>query len=222
MKFNFSHLGMVVALAGFTAVLGFAKAADAHDWSGFYVGAEAGYGFDQSRLDFNGINYFVPLDPQGIVAGLYAGANYQMPSNLVLGVEVDANFLGAQSSGLAGNNAGVPDPKFGYYSKEKLNGALRGRVGYASGRFMPFVAGGLAVADYEHGAAFVGLFSADKTYVGWTLGAGLEYAATDKLVLRAEYRYANYGSQHFVVPGWTDSDVNLYTNEVLVGVSFKF
>lgn len=46
-------------------------------------------------------------------------------------------------------------------------------------------------ADFELGA------SQRKTLTGWTLGAGVDYAATVNLIARLEYRYTGFGSKDF-------------------------
>jgi outer membrane immunogenic protein len=59
------------------------------------------------------------------------------------------------------------------------------------------------------------------TYVGWTVGAGLEYAFTNNLIGRIEYRYTDYGDEthppSIIVPHTDD----LQTSDVHLGVSYK-
>jgi outer membrane immunogenic protein len=195
----------------------------AYNWSGVYIGADAGYGWGNSTQDFDGIDYNVPLDPKGWFGGLYAGYNHQLSNGLVLGVEGDFNISGIDADGVRGIGDGVVDPSLSYGSDLKWSGSLRGRLGYAAGQFMPFVTGGLAVARYEISETVPTSYSVSKTYTGWTLGAGIDYAMTDNILLRAEYRYADYGSERFEnIPSWINQSVDLSTNDIRIGMAYKF
>lgn len=88
-------------------------------------------------------------------------------------------------------------------------------------RWLPYVAGGGAFADLDQrlvGAS--GDF--DATYTGWTLGVGTEYAFTDNMILRAEYRYSDFGTRTFEIPGARPLAIGLKTNDVRLGVAYKF
>lgn len=191
-------------------------------WTGGYVGLQAGYAWGDSTLDFDGTDYIVPLDPEGFLGGVYAGYNYQFASNIVLGAEADFQFSAADSSDVLGIFNGGVDPRFRYYSDQKWNASLRARLGYAVDRFLPFVTAGVAFAEYEHGEALAQPFSETDTYTGWTIGGGADYAVTDNFVVRAEYRYSDFGSESFEPLGWTAHDVELSTHDVRLGVAYKF
>ncbi len=71
---------------------------------------------------------------------------------------------------------------------------VRGRLGYAVGSFLPFVAGGAAFAnihanDYLYGGA------GGAWRTGYTVGAGLEYKFPPRIALRVEYLHARFDSQ---------------------------
>ncbi|EJF87451.1 hypothetical protein ME1_01053 [Bartonella vinsonii subsp. arupensis OK-94-513] len=117
--------------------------------------------------------------------------------------------------------------------KEKWSGATRVRIGFAAAdRIMPYVAGGIAYAQMQGtytikateaaGNAEIAsakFFDATKTFVGYTLGGGVDIAMTDNVLLRAEYRYSDYGKKQFD----RDTDEFSYkTNDFRVGVAYKF
>ncbi|WP_375618015.1 MULTISPECIES: porin [unclassified Bartonella] len=116
--------------------------------------------------------------------------------------------------------------------KEKWSGATRVRVGFAAvDRIMPYVAGGIAytqlqVVDFLKAATAEGaeiasatVSDASKTMVGFTVGGGIDFAMTDNVLLRAEYRYSDFGKKAFV----KDGDKFAYkTNDFRVGVAYKF
>ena len=62
---------------------------------------------------------------------------------------------------------------------------MRGRLGYAAGRFMSFVTGGAAFGDIR--ASTPGLGGGNTTNVGWTVGAGIEFALVGNRTAKAEY-----------------------------------
>jgi outer membrane immunogenic protein len=104
----------------------------------------------------------------------------------------NTNISGIDADGVHAINGGVEDPNFDFGSELKWSGSLRGRIGYAAGQFMPFVTGGLAIGRYEISETPFSSYTKSKTYTGWTLGAGADYAVTNNILLRAEYRYTDY------------------------------
>ena len=57
---------------------------------------------------------------------------------------------------------------------------MRGRIGYATGQFLPYITGGLAVMSDDGSAR-----------AGWTIGAGLEYALARNISIKGEYLYVD-------------------------------
>lgn len=116
--------------------------------------------------------------------------------------------------------------------KEKWSGATRVRIGFAAvDRIMPYVAGGIAYAQIQRvdsikvkdeNNAYIGtatVSDVSKTMVGFTIGGGIDFAMTDNVLLRAEYRYTDYGKKVFV----NGTDKLAYTtNDFRVGVAYKF
>ena len=188
-------------------------------WTGGYIGLQAGYAWGDGNLDQIGGPGFVETDPDGFLGGVYAGYNYQMPSNIVIGAELDVVYANVDGTGQVFTAPGVPLP--GASATEELNwsGAARLRLGYAVDRFLPYIAGGVAFGDIEI-SNNSGAPSFGDTFSGWTIGGGVDYALTDNLLLRAEYRYTDFGSESF--GGLADSDVDLETNEVRFGIAYKF
>ncbi|WP_375647125.1 porin [Bartonella sp. CR84HXZ] len=116
--------------------------------------------------------------------------------------------------------------------KEKWSGATRVRIGFAAvDRILPYFAGGIAytqlqVVDSLKAATAEGaeiasakLRDLSKTMVGFTVGGGIDFAMTDNVLLRAEYRYSDYGKKAFVKDG---DKIAYKTNDFRVGVAYKF
>jgi outer membrane immunogenic protein len=176
--------------------------APAFSWTGFYAGGLLGYGWGNADTD-NG-----DFDADGFLGGAFTGYNYQLPNNVVVGVEGDVTYGDQNGSG------GIPNTSV----ENDWNGTLRGRLGYAFDRFMVYGTGGLAVGRVE---ASQGGVSDSTTAIGWTAGAGVETAITDNIIGRVEYRYTDLGSDSFGL-GNGPTNVGLDSHAVMVGLGFKF
>ena len=188
-------------IVGALAVAGPAMADDYYsnsnsilDWTGFYAGVVGGYGGGHGITDTVGVSTAVPLN--GAIAGVTGGFNKQF-DRLVLGVEGDIAW-----SGQSGSATCVLDPQFQCHADVDWIGSLRGRLGYAANRTLVFATAGAAIA---HGNSYITSatvnFSGSMTgsyadsYVGWTAGGGIEYAFNERMSLKAEYAYADYGTR---------------------------
>jgi outer membrane immunogenic protein len=170
------------ALSGLTAA---AQAADmsvpAYDWSGFYVGLNAGAGFNNSELE-NNFDYtgpgFVPRptsaqindaiddfdgnvgsDEAVFTGGAMIGYNYQMES-LLLGVEADINYAGfgndrSRDFSNISQDFIVGDNVSGNSDLSfdaNWFGTLRGRLGFAADNLLFYGTAGLAYGHMEASA----------------------------------------------------------------------
>lgn len=226
MKFAILTALIVAASSGAAsaadAVITTEPAPAAYNWSGAYVGGQIGYGWGNDKWSFQGINYTVPAKPDGFLGGIYGGYNWQVGNGFVLGADADFTFSDMKESGISGDDGGAPDARYGYGSKIDWTAALRGRVGYGIDRFLPYVAGGVAFAHQNVSASLSAPFSESATRTGWTVGVGLDYAVTDNLIVRAEYRYSDFGKKTFSPVGWTPFDDRLSVNDIRVGIAYKF
>ena len=195
-----------------------ASQANAADWDGFYAGLETGANLGTSHIfDENVVSgsqdYDASFGTSGVFAGVVAGWN-QKNGNLVWGVEANGDF-----STLSGDNAKWP---FGTDSTASVDfsSALRLRGGVAMGKALVFVAGGVTLSDmkadfYDTGNrhdAFNGLT------VGWTVGAGVDYAVANDWMIGTEFRYTNYGA----LKGETvTTDTGWYETNDLTDVSLR-
>ncbi len=166
------------------------SSAPALSWTGPYVGVTGGYGRQGGTVAGN-----------GWIGGAYAGANFQTSTNLVVGVEGDVTGTG--KTGTSGGST-VSNP---------WNTTIRGRVGYAVNSLMVYGTTGLAVGRVKA----TGTTSGASTRVGWTAGAGVEAALTEKVTGRLEYRYTTLGTATL-----TGGSVSYKSNDVMAGIGFKF
>src|SRR5688572_374146 len=81
-----------------------APLAAAYDWSGFYVGVHAGYGWGDVSFGMPGVPGVGEYDSTGFVGGGHAGINWQF-NRLVLGVEGALNLNTMEDSAVCPNAA---------------------------------------------------------------------------------------------------------------------
>ena len=184
-----------------------------YDWSGFYLGTQAGWGWsDQHVEDSVGLDGEVGLN--GGFFGPVLGVQKQWNS-FVLGAEVEANW-----SDIDGQDSlpGAPGRTFGNI---EIFGSAGARVGYAWNRFLIFATAGLSGAETaseervgpaksdDHAASF-----------GWMAGAGIDYAVTENLVVGVLYRHYDFGEfdyQMGFLPDRTGSvDLDTITGHLIV------
>lgn len=179
-----------------------------YNWTGPYIGLGGGYDRTQGAAT---------TGPAGrkstrsrAAFGGYAGYNIQL-GPIVYGLEADAALLssGSKSNALAGA-AKV---------RERYDGSVRARAGYAIDRWLVYGTGGFAFRDQQITAP--GLASKSKTQTGWIAGAGVERALTDNLVARLEYTHADYGRTKGLVPAGLGRGKST-DDRIMAGLSYKF
>jgi outer membrane immunogenic protein len=196
-----------------------------YSWTGFYIGGQIGYAWGHDHTVETLTSSGAPTglewryDLNHIVGGGFLGANYQA-GLVVLGLEADLEA--------AGNEGGFYDPPGAGDTHVKWQGTVRGRIGLAAGRALFYATGGLAYADISHTYTQVVTPISETTAgirLGWTAGAGVEYALTERLLTRVEYRYTDYGSYKYdsvlAFPGLTGQQEPVMST-LRVGLAYKF
>ena len=97
---------------------------------------------------------------------------------------------------------------------------VRGRVGYAADRFLPFITGGAALGNIN--ATTAGL-TTSAANAGWTVGAGLEFSFSPSWSAKAEYLYVNLGKFNCGLNcGAPTDNVSFTANIVRGGINYRF
>jgi outer membrane immunogenic protein len=204
------------------------------NWTGFYAGVHAGYAW--GGQDDNQSNLFddapLPADSfnvDGFIGGVHGGYNWQM-DQFVFGVEGDIDYTNIKGSeGYAGYIPNFGEDVVGELElKSQWQASARLRAGYAVDNFLMYATGGIAFADGKLSSngyyTFDGAgFGSDdtNTHVGWTIGAGAEYAFSPNWIARAEIRYTDFGSKTYeLLEGPVDASWD--QTSVTVGLSYKF
>ncbi|WP_208440014.1 outer membrane protein [Bartonella raoultii] len=116
--------------------------------------------------------------------------------------------------------------------KEKWGGAFRARIGFASHRLMPYIAGGVAYTQmqyilslltksHEDSTVFASgkVFDKTKTMIGYTVGGGFDLAMTNDIIMRTEYRYTDFFKKKFANDELKISD---QAHNFRLGIAYKF
>jgi outer membrane immunogenic protein len=186
------------------------------NWTGFYVGANVGYTWGQADARYTGNPAFVggpvavglapagfALDTSGVIGGGQLGYNFQF-GQWVLGAEADFQAIGQRNNGVTFFGAVGPA---GLTSSASASvdwlATVRGRAGFAFDNFLLYGTGGVAFGDVNASGAIVGSGllggtawggSYSETRVGWTAGAGVEYAFSPNISFKLEYLYYDLGA----------------------------
>ena len=169
----------------------------------------------------------------GILGGAQIGFNWRT-ANWVFGVEGDVGFADIDKEEVRVRplqDRDVASINMDWYS------ALTGRIGFvAQNNILIYAKGGAAFADIKYSAADldfndatnaheISLGSVDTksgTQTGWALGGGLDYAMNERVALKAEYLYMDFGSETATS---TDGDLYKFDTEMhtaRLGINFAF
>jgi len=179
-----------------------------YTWSGFYLGINGGGGWGRSAWDSTG-----GFDISGGLVGGTVGYNYQI-GQAVVGIEGDVDW--ADINGTTSTNCPL-----GCKTSDTWLSTVRGRLGYAADRFMPFVTAGGAFGDIHASTPTLGGGSVSNA--GWTVGGGLEFALMGNWTAKAEYLYVDLGKFNCGVGcGAPVDNVSFTTSLVRAGLNYRF
>src|SRR6516165_457863 len=170
-------------------------------WTGCYAGGQAGGGFGHKDLN-DSVGIVSPitgftsanLNISGYMLGGQIGCDYQFWSNWVAGIE------GAASGGRIGGSTGVATPSIPgdsatFKETTDLLTSITARIGYSWDRWLLYAKGGAAWASDRY-SAFDALATYDfeglESRLGWTAGAGIEWAVWNDWSIKLEYDYYGF------------------------------
>jgi outer membrane immunogenic protein len=180
-----------------------------YNWTGFYAGVNAGYGWGRSSWDAPAIT----VNSRGWMAGLTLGYNYQVGS-WVFGIEGDYDWADVKGSSACLVLATCE-------IKNSYLATFRGRFGYAYDRWMPYLTAGGAYGDVK-ATINPAAFTASKALWGWTAGAGIEYAFLGNWTAKLEYLYVDLGAFDTGFTAPVVDNVNFREHIVRAGLNYKF
>jgi opacity protein-like surface antigen len=213
-------------------------------FNGFSLGGSFGYVQGNGDTIFNPLpnasSFFdllpqtLVLHPHGVIGGLRAGYDHQH-RNWVFGLTADFSGTGVTANTMENpiiNFEGLPDSPAGgtdltAKAEMKFLSTIRGRAGFVvDKRVLFYVTGGLAWGRF--------IFGADTNYhpdfeedyltdisrikVGWTVGAGIEYAVHRHWHAGVEYLYYEFPSESKVAnPVPANPPVQVFNNWAAFG-----
>jgi opacity protein-like surface antigen len=226
-----------------------------HNWSGFYAGLNAGVAWGQfdpitSTISDGAISAAMTrvnmagkqnAGPFGFAGGVQAGYNWQSGS-WVAGIESDVSYLHlnfparsyVQFSPFT-TNTGVINA----YTNANWVATLRPRFGFASGDWLYYVTGGLALTQFDDafalsvdtaaGGSFFEQSSELKGFhFGYAAGGGIEHAIDNNWSVRAEYQHVGFGRHAARENSSTDpsqvttQSADLNADIVRLGLNYRF
>lgn len=184
-------------------------------WPGLYLGANLGYGtnpadayfiaqsstallFQNKGYTAKGLN----IQDAGFLGGGQIGYNWQMNS-IILGVDADLDYANISSANAATSSDTITTT---INKNIQWLATIRGRLGkLASDSMLVYLttgpAFGSAIINFDQRVAgspcptsWCVVANKTQTKVGWTGGAGLEYAVSKGISFKAEYLYVYLGN----------------------------
>jgi outer membrane immunogenic protein len=194
-----------------------------YNWTGIYVGANAGYGSGKQdplglfSNDFSAFNYTL----SGGMIGGTVGAQIQS-GHVVLGLEGDIDWTNMSGSGSGSVvKLGVLQGTATISSKVSNIDTLRTRIGYAWDNLLFYGTVGVALTNdtssfgqtvgFTCNTGVVACTSKADWHAGLAAGAGVEFGLTQNLSTKIEYLWVGAGAVN-----------TLKENMVRVGLNYRF
>jgi len=206
-----------------------APAAIAPNWTGFYAGLNAGYGWSKGSADLLASEplIFIPaqtagslptsLSPhmRGFVGGGQVGYNWQI-DRTIGGLEADIAYSSMKGDAVFSVPFNVGNPPMTTTQSNKVNwlGTLRPRLGWLwTPSTLVYATGGLAYGGVKASTnvnvdvagscpsanAFCSTGSVSKTRAGWTVGGGVETIITSNWTAKIDYLYFDLGNESYPI-----------------------
>jgi outer membrane immunogenic protein len=209
-------LGTVAAVAIVTALAGPVAAADLRtpvkatplppapqivNWTGFYLGGHAGYGWSKVETETPDTDLHNPsVTSSGLALGFHAGYNWQLGpapwGSWVVGIEGDATSTPGWHKRVCEAERS-PDCTSGAQGGLNWLASIRGRLGLAFDRTLIYATGGVAWAS---GQAWAGTSLAiaelERKVVGGVVGGGIEWKYNPNFSLRLEGLHYMFNNKH--------------------------
>lgn len=193
-------------------------------WQGPYLGIYAGALLGDGNFT---LLSSTPLRGEAVLGGGAAGYNWQWDEHIVLGLEADFGYRGPLQ--IARTNFVTPSATYG-----GVLGTGRARVGYAfAPRWLAYGTAGFVFGtnftprrfDAILPLTFGEVSTGPTVRPGWTAGAGVEYAWSDRISVKAEYLYAwlaNSGVNYATTLGSIPANVRSAGHIVRGGLNYHF
>ena len=201
-----------------------------YDWSGFYIGANGGWGQSHNCVDFITLAGTVASgcrDRSGGVVGGQIGYRWQA-NQFVFGLEAQGDW-----ADLSNSRVSLFDPTLSTRVKTDGIGLFTGQIGWAWNAALLYVKGGAAVTsnrlDIFDTLTGIGLVSASNTRWGGTVGVGFEYGFAPNWSVGLEYDHLWMGNANNTfsvvdprLAGILNSRISQDVDMVTVRLNYRF
>ncbi len=169
-----------------------------YDWSGFYIGANGGWGESHSCVDLfdaAGVDFVSGCGSRS--GGLFGGQlGYRwQASQWVFGLEAQGDW-----ADLSNQRVSIFNPAFSTRTKTDGIGLFTGQIGYAWNASLFYFKGGAAVVDNRFSildtATGIELAAVSATRWGGTVGVGWEYGFAPNWSAGIEYDHLFMGNSN--------------------------
>ena len=166
------------------------------NWSGLYLGGHGSLAFTQADWDrvapVEGFSFSDTTWGGGVQLGFQ-----RQWERMVLGAEVSYTWLGADDSI---PSVAVPGTTISTRTNDLL--LITGKLGYAQDRWLAYAKAGWASAEIDLRSTTGGLtVSSSGREHGWTMGIGIDYAVTNRMLLGVAYDWSFFSLDTRTVGG---------------------
>ncbi|WP_083636388.1 outer membrane beta-barrel protein [Bradyrhizobium sp. AS23.2] len=168
-----------------------------YNWSGFYIGANGGWGQTRNCVDFVTTLGTIASgcgDRSGGVVGGQIGYRWQT-NQFVFGLEAQGDWADIKNTRVS-----LFDPTLSTTAKTDGIGLFTGQIGWAWNAALLYVKGGAAVTGNKltifDNITGIGLVSASSTRWGGTVGVGFEYGFAPNWSVGVEYDHLWMGNNN--------------------------
>ena len=193
----------------------FSDTALLYDWTGLYVGLNAGGSFGRVHWKSDPDLVSGNVSTSSGVAGGTIGYNAQNLGSFVFGTEFDFDCRGI--------NATVPPPTCAPNCEFKSDwvATARLRFGRAFGGFLPYLTGGLSIGDVTMDIVGQPFGTNNSVSFNWTGGAGVEFVINGPLTGKVEYLFINHTNTPCVVECNGPVGMGLTENVFRAGLNYR-
>ncbi len=178
---------------------------DAGNWDGFQLGLKGGFGIISGKDDLGNNK---PLESG--VAGVFGGYSHSF-HRIVIGLEADVNASNYTAVSSTGDSR----------STSKWSTTSTVRLGYDTGKFLPYLSAGVGLAGYEV-KRFDDGQKASNTHVGFVVGAGIETKITDNISARIDYKHMKISKEKYQFDGYAPFHIKGQNDLVTLGLAYNF
>lgn len=186
----------------------------AYDWTGFYVGGAVGAGGLAHDVDLGGgLLGFNGIGAEGVSGEVSVGYDHEFAGGWVAGVSIGGRYSSIATKLSAPGFALSVDADYGF----DVLGRLGMKLGDAT---LAYVVGGYSWQHFDIDISTPPVGSVyDWGAHGYSVGAGVEAALSERTAVNVEYRYSAYEGEDFGAPGFIDLKPSSHT--VRAGLKFK-